>query len=186
MARVPLFIQVIGVNGAGKTHLSTQLEERLDASRIGGDEIRRHIGATIRYFHGLDISHPNDLTRKLRPLVQNYRESMLRFLASQGETIIFDGSGAHLAIRETYRKIVRESGLPYRMVVVYCKPTESVILQRLAERTADANWQKAYFEIRKDEIEPPTDSEADLVIILDTAHEAADTVLAKLNQLTLS
>ena len=153
---------LMGVAGSGKTAVGMRVAQKLDWIFLDADDF--HPPANIEKMkHGIPL---NDQDRA--PWLQRLHDELQRHLA-EGHSVILACS----ALKESYRKMLRDSGPPPRFVCLDVDP--ETIRDRLEHRTTHF-FPKELMESQFAALEKPKDA-----VIID-ARKSLDEVVEQLLQ----
>lgn len=128
-----VLVVVCGLPGAGKTTVSEAIADRLEATRLRTDVVRKDLLDDPEYT-------PEETRRVYAVLLERARETV----ATDG-AVILDGTFKRRYRRDDARATARSLGVPFRLVKVTCE--EPVVRERIAGREGDAS--DADFEIHQ-------------------------------------
>lgn len=158
-----------GLSGSGKSTTAHQIARATGAIHIRSDAVRK-------YLAGLSIHQRGDAGGEYGSGV--YTPEMTRktydrllelgvLLATQGFTVILDAKYDRQALRQAVIEAAKHANLPLQ--IVQCRAPESVLRERLHQRTgdiADATADLLDAQIKANE--PLTESEQTIAIVLQT------------------
>ena len=126
-----------GLAGAGKTTVSQQLLERIGAVRVRSDVERKRL-------HGLAArarTHASPYTGIYAPettrLTYERLKSEVRDIIASGVTAIVDAAFLWRSLREEFRELARELGVPF--MILSCHASHAELRVRVARRDAAMN-----------------------------------------------
>jgi uncharacterized protein len=130
----PLWLITHGLSGSGKTHVSTELMERLPALRVRSDIERKRIngraaGHRSESAVGADLYAPAATKR-----TYEWIDACARHCAGAGFNTIVDATFLDRALRQCFAAAARECGA--RFIVLDCAAPVQLLRQRIAARDA--------------------------------------------------
>jgi len=120
-----MLVVVCGPPGVGKTTVAGMIAERLGAARLRTDVVREELFPDPTY------------TGAERRAVYEALFDRARKRLEDDEDVVLDGTFAAAALRERSRELAAAAGVEHRLLRVTCE--ESVVRERMAERTDDAS-----------------------------------------------
>ncbi|MFH1505840.1 MAG: nucleoside monophosphate kinase [archaeon] len=175
-------IVVAGFQASGKTTMAKMIEENYNISRIAGDDIRKFIWSTIKYYEGMDHSHKNPLINSANITVENTRKSLFDELMNQEQSVIIDGAGFSVEQRQRWLSKEVKDKYGVKTILIYVKADEEALVKRYKERDkTKGKWKDTYFKTRKDAFEEPKPEEADYFFTATNGQE--DLVLKELDSI---
>lgn len=126
-----MLVVVCGLPGVGKTTVAGMVAERLGTDRLRTDVVREELFPDPTY------------TDEERHAVYEALFDRARERLEDDEDVVLDGTFAAAALRERTRELAAAAGVEHRLLRVTCD--ESVVRERMAERTDDAS--DADFEV---------------------------------------
>jgi uncharacterized protein len=158
-----------GLSGSGKSTTARQIARATGAIHIRSDAVRKHLA-------GLSIHQRGDAGGEYGSgvytpeMTQKTYDRLLELgvlLTTQGFTIILDAKYDRQTLRQAVIEAAKHANLPLQ--IVQCKAPESVLRDRLHQRTgdiADATANLLDAQIKANE--PLTESEQTIAIVLQT------------------
>jgi uncharacterized protein len=124
-------IMLSGLSGSGKSTLGKQIAESLGGVQIRSDAVRKHLGGISLLTKGDDSLYTPEMTAR------TYQEvlSLGAKLAVQGFTVILDAKYDRQSLRTAIIDLAQSEGI--QLDIIHCTAPESVLLDRLAQRTGD-------------------------------------------------
>ena len=126
-----MLVVVCGLPGVGKTTVARIVADRLGTDPLRTDVVREELFPDPAY------------TEAERRAVYGALFDRARARLDRGEDAVLDGTFAAATHRERARELAAATGADHRLLEVTCE--ESVVRERLAERTDDAS--DADFEV---------------------------------------
>ncbi len=169
-----------GLSGSGKSYWARQLVPELGALRLRSDVLRKHLAGLApqaRSGSGID---DGIYAREMGECTYDALARLASSLLADGETVIVDATNLQRAQRQRFYDVATDADA--RCTVLYFTAPESVLQERIAQRTADASdaseADSAVLAGQMQALEPPAADEP--VVILDTEALDLRTVLKKL------
>ncbi|GGO88545.1 hypothetical protein GCM10011348_44240 [Marinobacterium nitratireducens] len=126
----PALLLMHGLSGSGKSHISGQLVERIDAIRIRSDIERKRLYRELsRKGEKLELYGQEMNIRTYHQLFDTTR-AMLR----AGYTVIVDATFIRQRPRLSYAELAQSLGIPFRIISCHCE--QKLIEARLKRRQA--------------------------------------------------
>ena len=124
-------IMISGLSGSGKSTLGKQIAESLKGVQIRSDAVRKHLGGVSLLTKGDDSLYTPEMTAR------TYQEVLAlgAKLAAQGFTVILDAKYDRQSLRAAVIDLAQSEGI--QLDIIYCTAPESVLLDRLLQRTGD-------------------------------------------------
>ena len=124
-------IMLSGLSGSGKSTLGKQIAESLGGIQIRSDAVRKHLGGIPLLTKGEDSLYSPEMTTR------TYQEllSLGAKLATQGWIVILDAKYDRQSLRTAVIDLAQSEDIQLDMI--HCTAPESVLLDRLAQRTGD-------------------------------------------------
>ena len=124
-----------GLSGSGKTTIAAGLADSLRAVHVRSDVERKRMhglapDARTGSGVGEGIYAPSDTERTYAHLVALARPSI-----DAGYPVIVDATFLELRHRELFRRLARDSGVPF--AIVSCRAPDDVLRQKVAQRAKD-------------------------------------------------
>jgi len=136
----PVLVVVCGLPGAGKTTVSEEAADRLDAALLRTDVVRKDVAPDPEY---------TDAERR-RVYDELFDRASARLEA--GESVVLDGTFTRTEYRERARSIAERVDVSFQLVRVECE--EDVVRDRIAAREndeSDADFE--IYELYRDQFE---------------------------------
>jgi hypothetical protein len=134
-------VAVAGLPGVGKTTVSGAVAERLNATRLRSDVLRKEL-----------FSDPTYATAETETVYETLRDRAADRLAA-GESVVLDATFREQKRRERVAAVADDHGAAFRLVHVEC--ADSVVRERIASREGDASDADVrVYEELKGEFEP--------------------------------
>jgi hypothetical protein len=134
-------VAVAGLPGVGKTTVSGAVAERLGATRLRSDVLRKEL-----------FSDPTYATAETETVYETLRDRAADRLAA-GESVVLDATFRRRARRDRVAAVADEHDAAFRLVHVEC--ADSVVRERIAAREGDASDADVrVYEQLKGEFEP--------------------------------
>jgi uncharacterized protein len=124
-------IVLSGLSGSGKSTLGKQIATSLGGVQIRSDAVRKHLGGISLLTKGDDSLYTPEMTAR------TYQEVLLlgAKLTAQGWTVILDAKYDRQSLRTAVINLAQSEGI--QLDIIYCNVPESVLFDRLAQRTGD-------------------------------------------------
>ncbi|MFB6125891.1 MAG: AAA family ATPase [Halolamina sp.] len=119
----PDLVVVCGLPGVGKTTVAETVADRLDATVLRSDVVRKDLVADPEYSKAETERVYAELFRRARGRV------------ADGGSVVLDATFQRAAFREEVRAVAADVGAPFRMVKVECDQT--TVEERIRARTDD-------------------------------------------------
>lgn len=116
-------VVVCGLPGAGKTTVAERVTDRVGATRLRTDVIRKELFSAPEYTDEESAAVYDELFARTRRLV------------ADGDPVVLDATFSDRANRERARDLAATLDAPFDLVEVVC--AESVVEQRIRRRTDD-------------------------------------------------
>jgi hypothetical protein len=116
-----MLVVVCGVPGVGKSTVANQVTDRLDATLLRTDVVRRDV---------VDDPEYTDAERR-RVYGELFARAFDRLVA--GETVVLDATFQNRVYRRHARRVAEAAGVPFRLVEVVCD--DAVADRRIETRT---------------------------------------------------
>ncbi len=152
-----MLLLITGLPGSGKTTIARAFAALTGARHFNSDALRRELGLMGHY-------HLEDKEKVYASLLQHARESLER-----GETVVVDSSFFKESIREPFRALAVECGVPLRWVEA--RASEDTLRERLSHPRPDSEADFKVYEQIRDQFEPLPDDR--LIIQTDTETPAS-------------
>ncbi|MFC7228045.1 AAA family ATPase [Salinirubellus salinus] len=134
-------VAVAGLPGVGKTTVSGAVAERLGATRLRSDVLRKEL-----------FSDPTYAASETEAVYRTLRDRAAERLAA-GESVVLDATFREQPRRRRVAAVADDHGAAFRFVHVEC--ADSVVRERIAAREGDASdADVAVYEQLKGEFEP--------------------------------
>lgn len=118
-------VAVAGLPGVGKTTVSAAVAERLGATRLRSDVLRKEL-----------FPDPSYAAAETETVYETLRERAAMHLA-EGESVVLDATFREQARRDRVAAVAGEHGATFHFVHVEC--ADSVVRERIAAREGDAS-----------------------------------------------
>lgn len=135
-----MLILVVGLPGSGKTYFARAVSQKLGATHINSDKIRKELFKMPQY-KAADKSAVYDVM--YRRVCQTLE---------QGQTVILDATFSLQKYRIPYLNYAKKNKIPLRIILI--RADEKVILQRLQTPRPDSDADFAVYSKIKSEFEP--------------------------------
>lgn len=124
-------IMISGLSGSGKSTLGKQIAASLGGVQIRSDAVRKHLGGIPLLTKGNDSLYSPEMTTR------TYQEvlSLGAKLAAQGWTVILDAKYDRQSLRTAVIDLAQSEAI--QLDIIHCIAPESVLFDRLAQRTGD-------------------------------------------------
>lgn len=119
----PDFVAVSGLPGVGKTTVAKAVADRLDATLLRSDVVRKELVAEPAYSDAETERVYAELFRRARACV------------ADGEGVVLDATFRHTSLRERARGVATEADAAFTMVKVECD--RATARERIRSRTGD-------------------------------------------------
>ena len=176
-----LLIGISGLPAAGKSTLSVWLSKKLEISHIRTDSLREYLIKNVYYYKDEDHSYSSPRIKSVNRLATIFRDSMIKELLQEGESIIVDAIGKSKAKRKKRLAIVKKVSTKIETVIIYVNTTENKVLKRLKDRKVGKKWVETYEKRWKQEYDIPSQNEAEHFIIYDGKNK--DKILKELKKI---
>jgi predicted kinase len=134
-------VAVAGLPGVGKTTVSAAVAERLGATRLRSDVLRKEL-----------FDAPDYRPEETEAVYAELRERAADLLA-EGESVVLDATFREGSRRDRVAAVAEANGAAFRFVHVTC--ADEVVRERIAAREGDASdADVAVYEQLKGEFEP--------------------------------
>lgn len=151
----PALVVMMGVPGAGKTHVARLLAGRLGAAHVATDELRHRLFVAATY------------TDRENEAVFEAAAALLERLLEEGQRVVLDATNLRRRDRAPALAVAERHGVPTVFVRVVAEEAE--ILARLAVRRSartpgdhsDAD-ERVYERMRAREFEPPAEGHLEI------------------------
>ncbi|MFC7096896.1 AAA family ATPase [Halobaculum marinum] len=144
MSDTARLVVVCGLPGAGKTTVAEAVAERLDATLLRTDVVRKELFPEPAY--------TSDESRRTYEAVFDRADETL----ATGESVVLDGTFRRSRRRERARSLARGHDAPFRLLKVACD--EAVAKARIRSREGDASDADVeVYDILREEFEPIDD-----------------------------
>jgi len=121
----PRLVVVCGLPGTGKTTVARAVADRLDATRLRTDVVRKELVA--------DPEYTSDEERRVYDELVSRAGDRL----ADGEPVVLDGTFYRARHRDRAAALAADRGVPFDLLRVECPP--SVVERRMAGREDDAS-----------------------------------------------
>ena len=155
----PMLAVVCGLPGAGKTTVSEAVADRLDATRLRTDVVRK------------DVLDDPDYTPEETRQVYGALLDRARATIERDGNVVLDGTFKYARQRADARELAERVEVPFRLVKVECRA--SVVKQRIEAREGDES--DADFEVHqlhREQFEPI----AGEYVVVDNSGSLAETM----------
>jgi len=160
-------ILVVGHNASGKTTLSKEIVCNFKfLNKVSGDDIRNFLKSNILFYNDSDFSHWNKKSSSIFKIVPSFRDSLIKELLLQGESVLLDGGGITRKGRSKFLKL-KKGGDKIGTIIIEARLEENKLLKRLEKRIKNnpkEKWIDFYYEKRKPFYETVSKIEADHVL----------------------
>ncbi len=163
----PWLILTHGLSGSGKTTVAQDLLEQVPALRVRSDVERKRLHGLVST--GASGSALGEGLYAAGATEQTFARlaDLARTVLTAGESVIVDATFLRRALRQSFRDLAIEGGVP--LAIVTCRAPRSVLEQRVRNRRGDAS--EADLQVlahQIDQYEPVGCDEADRCFTLDT------------------
>ncbi len=168
-------ILLSGLSGSGKSTLGKQIAESLCGVQIRSDAVRKYLGGIPLLTRGDDSLYTPEMTAR------TYQEVLVlgSKLAAQGFTVILDAKYDRQSLRTAVIDLAQSEGI--QLDIIYCNVPESVLIDRLAQRTGDiADATVDLLASQQAAWEDFSPIEAKYVTRIDTTEDSLASLLVKL------
>ncbi len=157
-------IGMVGLPAVGKSMIAQKIEKKFGFSHINKDRMRDFLIKNIAYYNDAVYSYSNPLISSVNSIVRPSSDLLVKELLEKGQNIIIDGYGKVKANRDHYKKLT--SAYNPKIIIVYVKEKEEVILERLKQRDDNKNyrWVESYLNRWKPKFSEPSKKECDYLI----------------------
>lgn len=136
-----MMIIVMGLPGSGKSYFAKKLSDKIGASYIGSDAVRKEMKAMGKY--GVE-----DKNRVYDQMTLLTKSSL-----SKGETVVLDATFFKKHLLEKFVSLVREKGTPYRVFWIVAEG--EVIKKRISKERRDSEADYGVYLKLAEEFEEP-------------------------------
>ncbi|QEQ97937.1 AAA family ATPase [Neptunomonas concharum] len=171
----PALFLMHGVSGSGKSHLSSQLVERIDCIRLRSDVERKRLYRELsRRGERLELYGQEMNARTFQHLL-----NLSRSLLQSGYSVIVDATFIRKRTRVSYADLAQSLEIPLRIISCHCE--QKLIEARLKRRQAQGgDASDADIKVMQDQLKHQqrlTEAEQDYTIAVDTDDDDAINVL---------
>lgn len=162
-----MLLLIAGLPGTGKTTVARAFAALSGATHFNSDTLRRELGLMGHYA-------PGDKETVYATLLQRAQKALL-----SGSTVVVDSTFFKENIRDPFRALAAECGVPLRWVEV--QAGEQTLRERLSHPRPDSEADFGVYENIRDQFEPlPTDR-----LIVNTDMETPESAAIKIQQYLL-
>ncbi|MDO8368760.1 MAG: AAA family ATPase [Saprospiraceae bacterium] len=162
-----MLLLLAGLPGSGKTTVARAFAALSGARHFNSDALRRELGLMGHY-------RPEDKENVYATLLQRARESLKR-----GEMVVVDSTFFKESVREPFRALAAECGVPLRWVEVQAE--EPTLRLRLSHPRPDSEADFKVYETIRDQFEPLPEDRFIVHTDTETPESAAEKILQYLN-----
>lgn len=154
-----MLILIAGLPGTGKTTIARAFANLTGATHLNSDTIRRELGLMGQY-------RPEDKEKVYNTLLLQTREALLR-----KETVVVDSTFYKEMIREPFRVLAADCGVPLRWVEI--QASEQALRQRLSQPRPDSEADFQVYQNIRNQFEPLSEDRLTLQSEIETPESAA-------------
>lgn len=167
----PVLYLMHGVSGSGKSHISSQMVERIDCIRLRSDVERKRLYRDLsRRGEKLQLYGKEMNARTFQHLL-----TLTKTLLESGYSVIVDATFIHKRTRHSYLELAEQLGIAVRIISCHCE--QKLIEARLKRRkTQGGDASDADIPVMHDQLkvqQPLTEAEEQHAIVLDTDDDDA-------------
>jgi aminoglycoside phosphotransferase family enzyme/predicted kinase len=167
----PLLLLMHGISGSGKSHLSQQIIDQIDAIRIRSDVERKRLYRELSLKgEKLELYGPQMNAHTFNHLLDTSSDLLIN-----GYSVIVDATFIRKRTRKSYIELAQRLGVEVRIIACECEP--KLIEARLKKRTSEGNdASDADIDVMQDQkahLQKLSSKEQKLTITVDTDDDDA-------------
>lgn len=175
-------IGLVGKPAVGKSTLGSRLSNELGISHLNKDEFRRFFISHIKYYNDGFYYDTNPQIKSINRVLRPMTDKLIKELLDAKQNIIIDGYGKNKKSRDHYIELLKEYDI--KIILVYIKSDENIILDRLSKRDKDQNtkWVESFHSRWNEEFDVPNSNESDYFIETNDINEAFEKIRRIINK----
>jgi len=180
-----ILIITVGYPGSGKSTLVAQLKKEFPSFNIvNGDPFRDLMRKEMPYFNTLEFSEMTPSVERANAIAKEYKRMVLDELIRSGQSALMEGNHLERGKRDKWFSGPREINPNILTVILYLKIDTEDLIERYKQRdvkNSGSVWVSEFKKWRKEQLEEPTEDEADELIIFNQNNY--DEVISKIRGL---